>query len=394
MDLDSPFPGFALPTNPEPQSPQLEVQISLFFGPEIQLTSTTEDQPTFHAHLSPILESSSPETSTRKESEGNSLKRVTRGATTRSSFFGPTSSRTKTRWTLIDTRPSSSKSAEPYQSPQEESSPTKLIISAASSQERLSANSSNSPNRSKWGSTKLSVGTQTSKQDYELEDTTKLPSTSANKQLISQSPTDTLRRTEQIPPKSSKTYPKTSTRTSFIATRNTNISTSEESSPDSTTRKEKTTTIRGSTMTKKSEPPQIYNLLNSSRSSSKSEQLQPSLSHRQVGIVTRQDHTYILYPGKQPVEVESLEEALPLRPPYKRPLPKKASKPLHRSKNPSKSILKNKIQIENLLTIRSQQLVRCRQILEILHPRDQQWPNPHPSTETERGQSSSSMKST
>ena len=358
------------------------------------MTSTTEDQRISHAHLSPILEGSSPETSTRKESEGNSSTRVTKEVTTQSSSFGPLPPRTKTRWTLIDTRPSSSKLAEPSQSPQEESSPTKLIISAASSQERLSQNSSDLTNKSKWGLTKFSEGTQTSKQDYELEDTSRLPSTSANKKLISQSPTDTLRRTEQIPPKSSKTYPKTSTRTSFIAIGDTNTSTTEESSPDSTTRKEKTTTIRGSTKIEKSEPPRTYHLLNSGRSSSRSEQPLPSLSHRKIGVVTRQNHTYILYPGKQPVEVESLDETLPLHPPYKKPLPKQASEPLHRSKNPPKGILRNPIQIESLLTIRSPQPVQCRQILQILEPKGRQWQNLHPSTETGSEQSSSSTKST
>ena len=184
------------------------------------------------------------------------------------------------------------------------------------------------------------------------------------------------------------------TRTSFIATRNTNISTSEESSPDSTTRKEKTTTIRGSTTTRKPEPPQTYHSLNSSRSSSKSEQPSPSLSHRKIGVVTRQNHTYILYPRKQPVEVESLDETLPLHPPYKKPLPKQASEPLHRSKNPPKGILRNPIQIESLLTIRSPQPVQCRQILQILEPKGRQWQSLHPLTEIGSEQSSSSTKST
>ena len=358
------------------------------------MTSTTEDQQISHAHLSPILENSSPKTLTRKESEENLSTKATREVTTRSSFFGPTPPRTKTRWTLIDTRPSSSKSVEPYQLSQEESSPTKLIISAASSQEKLLENSSNLSNKSKWGLTKFSEGTQTSKRDYELEDTSTLPSTSASKKLISQSPTDTPRRTEQIPPKSSKTYPKTSTRTSFIAIGDTNTSTTEESSPDSTTRKERTTTTKRSTKIEKSEPPRTYHLSNSGRSSNRSEQPLPSLSHRKIGVVTRQNQTYILYPGKQPVEVESLDKTLPLHPPYKKPLPKQASEPLHRSKNPPKGILRNPIQIESLLTIRSPQPVQCRQILQILEPKGRQWQNLHPSMETGSEQNSSSTKST
>ena len=79
---------------------------------------------------------------------------------------------------------------------------------------------------------------------------------------------------------------------------------------------------------------------------------------------------YITYPGKQPLKVDSLEETLPLHPPYKKPLSKQASKPLYWSKPPKKSILKNKIQIKNHLTIYSPQPVRYQQILEILSPRD------------------------
>ena len=90
MDLNSPFPGFALPMNQEPQSHWLEALESQFFGLEIPLTLTTGDQTISHMHLSPILESSSPETSTQKELEESLLRRVTKEVTTRSSFFGPT----------------------------------------------------------------------------------------------------------------------------------------------------------------------------------------------------------------------------------------------------------------------------------------------------------------
>ena len=80
-----------------------------------------------------------------------------------------------------------------------------------------------------------------------------------------------------------------------------------------------------------------------------------NLNHRQIGIITHQNHTYITYPGKQLVEVESLKETLLLHPPYKKPLPKQASELQHWSKNLLKSILQNKIQIENLLMIQSPQ---------------------------------------
>ena len=165
---------------------------------------------------------------------------MTKGVTTRSLFFGPTPPRTKTQWTLIDTRPSSLKSVELYQLSQEESSPTKLIISAALSQEDLSKKFSRSWSKSRLESTKLLEGTQTSKKDYAQEDTTKLLSTSRNKPLIHQSRTDTRRPILMTPSKSPNTYPTTSTKTNFITTRNTDTSTTEEYSQDSLSQKEST----------------------------------------------------------------------------------------------------------------------------------------------------------
>ena len=150
-----------------------------------------------------------------------------------------------------------------YQLSQEESSSTKLIISAALSQENLSTKFSSSWSKSRLQSTKLSNETQTSKKDYNLEEAMKSPSTSGNKQLISQSPSGIPRPTEKIQSISSNTYPRTLTRTKFIAMQQMNTTTSEESSPDSIIRKEKTTTTKGSTTIKKSVLPWIYCLLNS-----------------------------------------------------------------------------------------------------------------------------------
>ena len=145
-------------------------------------------------------------------------------------------------------------------------------------------------------------------------------------------------------------------------------------------------------LTRKSKQDPTYSQLNSSTSLQGSNSR--NLSHRKIGIIEHQEHTFITYPGKQPVEVESLEEAHPLHPPYKKPLPKQASTPLHRYKNPLKSILKIQIQIESLLMIWSPQPVQCRQILQILEPKGRQWQILHPSTEAESEQSSSSTKST
>ena len=66
-----------------------------------------------------------------------------------------------------------------------------------------------------------------------------------------------------------------------------------------------------------------------------------------------------MYPGKPPLEVDSLEKTPPLHPLYKKPLHKQASELQHQSKNPGKSLLKNKIQIKSLLTIWSPQPIRC-----------------------------------
>ena len=189
----------------------------------------------------------------------------------------------------------------------------------------------------------------------------KFPSTSKSKPLIPQSQKDIPSPIEPTQLKSLITFQKMLTWTNFIVTKKTSTSTSEESSLDSTNRKEKTSGIRNPSIIRKSMQDQGYHLLSLQNSSAS---LRPSsLNHRQVGIITHQNYTYITYPGKHPQGVNSLEETLlslpPLHPPYKKPLPKKASKPLHRSKNPPKSILKNKVQIENLLTIWSQQPVRC-----------------------------------
>ena len=224
----------------------------------------------------------------------------------------------------------------------------------------------------------------------------KFPSTAKNKQLIPQSQIVIPSPIEPTQSKSSKIYLKTLTRTKFIVMKRMNTYTLEESSPDSTTRKGKTSGTQSCFITEKSVQDQTYHSLslqNSLEISEPSRQLR-NLNHQQISIVTHQNYTYITYPGKLPLEVDSLEETLPLHPPYKRLLSKQASKSQHQSKNPEKSILMNKIQIENLLTIYSPQPIQCWQILEILSPRDQLWPSPPPSMETENKLNNSSMKST
>ena len=133
MDSDSPFPGFASSMNQGPQSPQSEIQESTFFEPEIPLTSMTGDQAISHIHILPILEEASQETLILKESEGNLLIKVNKGVNTQFLSFGPTPLQTRTCWILLDTHHTEPKLVEPYQLSKEESSLTKLIISAASS---------------------------------------------------------------------------------------------------------------------------------------------------------------------------------------------------------------------------------------------------------------------
>ena len=188
-----------------------------------------------------------------------------------SSFFGPTPPQTKICWILLDTHYIELKSAELYQLFQEESLPTKLIISAVLSQDNLLTKFSNFWNKLKSESTKLFEGTQTSKKVYDLEEAMKSPSTSKNKQLIPQFPSGIPRPIEKIQLTSSNTFPRMLTQTKFIAMWQTNTTTSEESSLDSIIRKEKTPTIRGYTTTKKSVPPQIYHSLNSQMQSQNSE---------------------------------------------------------------------------------------------------------------------------
>ena len=185
-------------------------------------------------------------------------------------FFGPTPPQTKTHWILLDTHYIGPKSAELYQLSQEESLPTKLIISAALSQDNLSTKFPNFWNKSKSESTKLFEGTQTSKKVYDSEEAMKSPSTSKNKQLIPQSPSGIPRPIEKIQSTSLNTFPRMLTQTKFIAMWQTNTTTSEESSLDSIIRKEKTTTIRGYTTTKKSVLPRIYHSLNSQTQSQNS----------------------------------------------------------------------------------------------------------------------------
>ena len=166
---------------------------------------------------------------------------------------------------------------------QEESSPTKLIISAALSQEDLLMKFSRSWSKSRLESTKLSEGTQTSKKDYEQEETMKLPSTSQNKQLIPQSKTDTRNLISTTPLKSPNTYPKTMTQTIFITMRNTDTSTVEESSQDSSSKTKLIAFTTNHSSTNRSRPDLIYIQLNSLTSSHESSPR--NLNHRQIGVV-------------------------------------------------------------------------------------------------------------
>ena len=175
-------------------------------------------------------------------------------------------------------------------------------------------------------------------------------------------------------------------------TRNTDTSTVEESSQDSSSRIKSTVFMTNCSSINKSRQDLIYSQLNSLTSSHESNPR--NLQHQQIGVIEHQNHMYILYPEKQPVEVDDLDETCLLHPWYKKPLPKQASTPQYRSKNPSKSILRNKIQIENLLMIRSPQPIQCWQILQILDLKGQQWQNLPPLTEIGSEQSSSSMKLT
>ena len=127
-----------------------------------------------------------------------------------------------------------------YLLPDKESSPTKLIISEASSQDKPSWRLSNSLTKLTYQLTKSSSKTHTSKKPFLQEEDTKYPFTSKNKQLSPQSQRVIPNPIEPTHSKSLKTYLRTLTWTEFIVTRRTNTSTLEESSPDSTIRKEKT----------------------------------------------------------------------------------------------------------------------------------------------------------
>ena len=62
-----------------------------------------EDQVTSYAPISPILEETSQEILTLKESEGNLLRKVNKGVNMQSLSFGPTPLQTRTCWILLDT---------------------------------------------------------------------------------------------------------------------------------------------------------------------------------------------------------------------------------------------------------------------------------------------------
>ena len=223
--------------------------------------------------------------------------------------------------------------------------PTKHIISEASSQDKPSQRLSSSLTKLTYQLTRLLGRTPSSKKAYLQEDNMKFPSTSKSKPLIPQSQKDIPSPIEPTQLKSLITFQKMLTWTNFIVTKKTSTSTSEESSLDSTNRMEKTSGIRNPSIIRKSMQDQGYHLLSLQNSSASSRP--SSLNHRQVGIITHPNYTYITYPGKYPQGVNSLEEtllSLPLLyPPYKKPLPKQASKLLYWSKAPKRSILKNKV---------------------------------------------------
>ena len=141
-----------------------------------------------------------------------------------------------------------------YQLSREESSPIKLIISEASSQEWPLMKFSCSSIKSTLQSTKLSEETLLSKKVYKQEGDTKFPSTSQNKPLCPQSRKDIYPLTTIIPSTFLNTYLRMLTKTAFIAIRRTNTSTTTESSRDSIPKTKKTNFTTNHSSTRKSMP--------------------------------------------------------------------------------------------------------------------------------------------
>ena len=152
----------------------------------------------------------------------------------------------------LDIYCSESKSIESYLSPEEKSLPTKHIISEASSQDKPSQRLSSSLTKLTYQLTRLLGRTPSSKKAYLQEDNMKFPSTSKSKPLIPQSQKDIPSPIEPTQLKSLITFQKMLTWTNFIVTKKTSTSTSEESSLDSSTRKDKTSGTRNHLRTKKS----------------------------------------------------------------------------------------------------------------------------------------------
>ena len=197
-------------------------------GPRTLSRYTMEDYTISPSLLSPISEEPLQETLMETESEPN-LSRIRRTkTTTHSSSTGPSPLPKKKNWKLLTPRQSELKLTASFLSLEEESSPTKLIISGPSSQDTPSQRSSNSSTKLIFPSTKLSKGTQTYKEDYRLEGDRWYPSFSKNKSTWTTYRWDIPPDTEQTQLKSSKTYPKTLTRTNFIMIRTNNTSTTQD----------------------------------------------------------------------------------------------------------------------------------------------------------------------
>ena len=147
--------------------------------PEAQSKSTTEDQTISPQPLSLISEKPLQEILMRTGSEQNLSRTRRADHITRSSFTGHSlPPPRKTHWKRLTLPQSEPKSTESYLSLEEESSPTKHIISGRSSQDTPSPKSLNSSTRSIFPSTKLSKGTQTYKGLYKKEEDRQYPSSS------------------------------------------------------------------------------------------------------------------------------------------------------------------------------------------------------------------------
>ena len=240
---------------------------SILSEQEILLISMTVDQATSRSYLLPILEEALQGTSTQKGLDESLPKQVNKGTNMQSLSFGSTPPQTRMHWTQLDILCLELESTELYLSLKEESLPTKFIILEASSLDKPSQKSSNSLTRLTYQLTRLLDEMCPFKKAYSQEEDMKSSSILKNKTLHPQSKMDIQNPISTTPLKSSNIYPMTSTKTRFIMTRNTDISTIEESSRDSSSKKAKTAFITNHFSTRRSMLDQTYQQLNSLNSS-------------------------------------------------------------------------------------------------------------------------------